>query len=122
MSTVLKCLPVSLQRGQLVLADLQRCSAANRLDRLVSGVILIATNKASAQALGKDFGTPGRVKKVYVARVTGNFPQSGAVPVTDDPSLHLEAGEVVCDEPLLTIDKQIGVNVVHADGRVSSSQ
>lgn len=27
------------------------------------------------------------------------------------------SGEVVCDEPLLTIDRQIGVNVVHPDGR-----
>lgn len=88
----------------------------------MSGVILIATNRASAQALGKDFGTPGRVKKVYVARVSGKFPRSDVVPVSDDPFLHLEAGEVVCDEPLLTIDKQIGVNVVHADGRVSFLQ
>lgn len=28
------------------------------------------------------------------------------------------SGEVVCEEPLLTIDRQIGVNVVHPDGRV----
>lgn len=26
--------------------------------------------------------------------------------------------EIVCEKPLLTIDKQIGVNVVHPDGRV----
>lgn len=29
--------------------------------------------------------------------------------------------EVICEEPLLTIDRQIGVNVVHPEGRVSSA-
>ena len=69
----------------------------------MSGVILIATTRSSAQSLGADFGTPGRVQKEYVARVTGEFPLV----------------EVTCEEPILTIDKQIGVNVVHPDGRVS---
>lgn len=30
------------------------------------------------------------------------------------------SGEVICEEPLLTIDRQIGVNVVHPEGRVRS--
>ena len=77
-------------------------AAANRLDRLVSGVILIATTRSSAQRLGKDFGSPGRVQKEYVARVMGEFAED----------------EQICEEPILTIDKQIGVNVVHPDGKV----
>lgn len=78
-------------------------TAANRLDRLVSGIMIIATTTPAAQRLGKAFQTPGTVKKEYVARVRGCFPE----------------GEVICEEPLLTIDKQIGVNVVHPEGRVS---
>ena len=92
--------------GSLTL--LVHTSAANRLDRLVSGVILVATSTAAARRLGADFGTPGRVQKEYVARVRGEFPIG-----TDG-----ENGELVCEQPLLTIDKQIGVNVVHPDGRV----
>lgn len=64
--------------------------------------MLISTNTSAAQKLGKVFQTPGAVKKEYVARVVGEFPDE----------------EVTCDAPLLTIDKQIGVNVVHPDGRV----
>lgn len=77
--------------------------AANRLDRLVSGIMIITTTTPAAQKLGKAFQTPGTVKKEYVARARGCFPE----------------GEVICEEPLLTIDKQIGVNVVHPGGRVS---
>jgi hypothetical protein len=71
-----------------------------------------------AQKFGKDFGTPGRVKKEYVARVSGCFPTNRTDPSI--PDVHEGAGEdLVCEEPLLTIDKQIGVNVVHPDGRVT---
>lgn len=65
--------------------------------------MIIATTTPAAQRLGKAFQTPGTVKKEYVARVRGCFPED----------------EVICEEPLLTIDKQIGVNVVHPEGRVS---
>lgn len=72
--------------------------------------MLIATNKSAAKALGKDFQTPGRVGKEYVARVAGHFA----------PQMKFENEEegLVCEEPILTIDKQIGVNVVHPEGRV----
>lgn len=86
----------------------------------MSGVILIATRKSAAQALGKDFSTPGRVKKEYVARVTGKFPAYMASS-TPEPDADAQEGEVICAEPLLTIDKQMGVNVVHPDGRVSGN-
>ena len=78
--------------------------------------MIIATNRTMAQKFGKDFGTPGRVKKEYVARVLGRFPTNRM-----DGSAHDDTGpgeDLVCEEPLLTIDKQIGVNVVHPDGRV----
>lgn len=100
--------------------------ASNRLDRLVSGIMIIATNRATAQRLGKDFQTPGRVKKEYVARVFGKFPH-GPSNGSDEQDSGEQAGEgddtgpgeeVVCEAPILCIDKQIGVNVVHPTGRV----
>ena len=65
--------------------------------------MIIALTREAAQRLSKCFAVPGTVKKEYVARVRGCFPE----------------GDIVCEEPLLTIDKQIGVNVVHPEGRVS---
>lgn len=111
-------------------------TAANRLDRLVSGIMLIGTNRKAAQELGKAFQTPGAVKKEYVARVTGRFPcnEKQAAAARENASAELPdhtisgtpsdaaadevAEDVLCEEPILTIDKQIGVNVVHPDGRV----
>jgi 23S rRNA-/tRNA-specific pseudouridylate synthase len=80
-------------------------TAANRLDRLVSGIMIIAITTPAARKLGKAFQTPGTVHKEYVARVLGCFPEE----------------KIICEEPLLSIDKQIGVNVVHPEGRVSLS-
>jgi hypothetical protein len=71
-----------------------------------------------AQKFGKDFGTPGRVKKEYVARVSGCFPTNRTDPSIPDDD-HVPGEDLICEEPLLTIDKQIGVNVVHPDGRVN---
>ncbi len=34
----------------------------------------------------------------------------------------LRRGEVICEEPLLTIDRQMGLNVVHPDGKVRTLQ
>jgi 23S rRNA-/tRNA-specific pseudouridylate synthase len=45
----------------------------------------------------------GGVHKEYIARVKGRFMDE----------------EVTCEEPLLTVDRQVGLNCVHPDGRVS---
>ncbi|TNY23226.1 pseudouridine synthase [Rhodotorula diobovata] len=86
--------------------DLPLVHTSNRLDRLTSGVMVCALTVAASKKLGAWFGGrrnhEGGVSKEYVARCIGRFPD----------------GEVVCEEPLLTIDRQIGVNVVHPDGRV----
>ncbi|GAA5873303.1 hypothetical protein JCM8547_007064 [Rhodosporidiobolus lusitaniae] len=80
---------------------------SNRLDRLTSGVMICALTVEASKKLGAWFGgrraAEGGVKKEYVARVRGRFPD----------------GEIECSEPLLTIDRQIGVNVVHPEGRPS---
>ncbi|SCV68100.1 BQ2448_221 [Microbotryum intermedium] len=80
-------------------------AASNRLDRLTSGVMICALTVEASKKLGSWFGGQrpdgGTVHKEYVARCMGEFP----------------AGEVTCEEPLLTIDRQIGINVVHPEGR-----
>ncbi|KAL1737802.1 pseudouridine synthase, partial [Schizophyllum fasciatum] len=50
--------------------------------------------------LTKEF-IEGSVRKEYVARVKGNFPDE----------------EITCEEPLLTVDRQMGLNIVHPEGR-----
>ncbi|GAA5991419.1 hypothetical protein JCM10908_003305 [Rhodotorula pacifica] len=89
--------------------DLPLVHTSNRLDRLTSGVMICALTVDASKKLGAWFGGrrnhEGGVKKEYVARCYGEFPPH----------------EVVCEEPLLTIDRQIGVNVVHPEGRESKT-
>ncbi|SCZ89782.1 BZ3500_MvSof-1268-A1-R1_Chr1-3g01575 [Microbotryum saponariae] len=81
------------------------CAASNRLDRLTSGVMICALTVDASKKLGAWFGGQrrdgGTVHKEYVARCVGKFPEE----------------EVSCEEPLMTIDRQIGINVVHSEGR-----
>ncbi len=37
-------------------------------------------------------------------------------PVWPDPKMFIR-GEIVCEEPLLTVDRQMGLNVVHPEGK-----
>lgn len=59
-------------------------TAVNRLDRLTSGLMLLATSGKAASKLGLEFAE-GKVKKEYVARVMGKFPESV------DPSIIVKA-------------------------------
>ncbi|GJE98159.1 pseudouridine synthase domain-containing protein [Phanerochaete sordida] len=72
----------------------------NRLDRLTSGLMIIPLNAKLAHKMAEEFAA-GTVRKEYVARCKGKFPE----------------GDTVCEEPLLTIDRQMGLNVVHPDGK-----
>ncbi|KAK7691907.1 hypothetical protein QCA50_005312 [Cerrena zonata] len=72
----------------------------NRLDRLTSGLMIVPLSSASANRLAVEFAS-GEVKKEYIARIVGEFPEE----------------EVTCEEPLLTIDRQQGLNIVHPDGK-----
>ncbi|KAJ2918063.1 hypothetical protein MD484_g2398, partial [Candolleomyces efflorescens] len=73
---------------------------ANRLDRLTSGLMIIPLSPQRARLLTEEF-TAGTVKKEYVARVRGKFPEE----------------ELVCEQPLLTVDRQMGLNIVHPEGK-----
>lgn len=43
----------------------------------------------------------GTILKEYIARVIGEFPEE----------------EITCEEPLMTIDRQMGLNIVHPEGK-----
>lgn len=72
----------------------------NRLDRLTSGVMFIGKHRKAADDLSIQI-KERTVKKEYVARVVGEFPE----------------GEIVCEKPILQISPKLGLNRVRANGK-----
>ncbi|KAI1372912.1 pseudouridine synthase [Hypoxylon crocopeplum] len=72
----------------------------NRLDRLTSGIMFVAKHPKAADRLGEQIKQRS-VRKEYIARVIGNFPDE----------------EVVCNQPLLQISPKLGLNRVRANGK-----
>lgn len=72
----------------------------HRLDRLTSGICILARNKVTAQLLSEKL-KGAEVEKVYVAKVRGKFP----------------SGEVVCDRNIKVISVKLGLSVVADDGK-----
>ncbi|KAJ7935387.1 pseudouridine synthase [Mycena leptocephala] len=72
----------------------------NRLDRLTSGLMILPLSSKCAKTMAKEFEV-NTVHKEYVTRCRGAFPEE----------------EVICEEPLLTVDRQMGLNIVHPDGK-----
>lgn len=91
---------------ELIKSDygIEKVFTANRLDRLTSGIMVASTTTAAAKELASDFES-GRVRKAYVCRVKGCFPKA----------------ETVCEEPLLSLDRQTGVVIAHPLGRVAKT-
>ncbi|OCF43941.1 DRAP deaminase [Kwoniella heveanensis CBS 569] len=77
-----------------------KCYSVNRLDRLTSGLMILALSGKAASNLAKEF-VEGKVKKEYVARVKGKFPEE----------------EITVDQPLLTVDRQMGLVIVTPEGK-----
>ncbi|TPX72707.1 hypothetical protein SpCBS45565_g00011 [Spizellomyces sp. 'palustris'] len=75
-------------------------AAVNRLDRLTSGLCLIARNKKRSQELMVEF-QQRNVEKTYLCRVRGEFPTE----------------EIICEEPILTVSHKLGVNTVSPEGK-----
>lgn len=72
----------------------------NRLDRLTSGVMFIGKHaRAAAKLTDQIMGRT--VKKEYIARVIGEFPE----------------GDVVCDQPVMQISPKLGLNRARASGK-----
>lgn len=74
----------------------------NRLDRLTSGVMFIGKHSAAAEEMGQQIQQRS-VKKEYIARVIGEFPD----------------GDVVCEQPILQISPKLGLNRVRANGKTA---
>ncbi|KAF1970664.1 DRAP deaminase [Bimuria novae-zelandiae CBS 107.79] len=72
----------------------------NRLDRLTSGIMFIGKHRQAAEDMSAQIR--GRtIKKEYITRVVGEFPE----------------GEVVCEKPILQISPKLGLNRVRANGK-----
>ena len=84
---------------------LTRILAVNRLDRLTSGLMIIGLSSPRAHTLSQEF-VQREIKKEYISRCSGEFP----------------AEEVVVDQPLVTVDRQMGLNIVHPEGKVRTSR
>ncbi|KAK3906714.1 pseudouridine synthase [Staphylotrichum tortipilum] len=74
----------------------------NRLDRLTSGIMFVAKHAKAAEQLCAQI-SERTVRKEYVARVIGKFPD----------------GETVCDQPILQISPKLGLNRVRANGKAA---
>ncbi|RQM05618.1 hypothetical protein DH86_00001655, partial [Scytalidium sp. 3C] len=72
----------------------------NRLDRLTSGIMFIGKHPKAAENMTNQI-MARTVRKEYIARVKGRFPD----------------GEVVCDMPILQISPKLGLNRVRANGK-----
>ncbi|KAL8675034.1 MAG: hypothetical protein Q9168_000629 [Polycauliona sp. 1 TL-2023] len=72
----------------------------NRLDRLTSGVMFVGKHAKAAEKLTNQI-MARTVKKEYVARVIGDFPE----------------GDVICDQPVMQISPKLGLNRARASGK-----
>jgi 23S rRNA-/tRNA-specific pseudouridylate synthase len=91
---------------------------AHRLDRPVSGVLLFARNSVAADVLRLKIQRH-EVEKVYVARVQGAFPATGAdggplvvsrAPLGWDPATNMAfEAEVTIDEPTAEAEAEVAV-------------
>ncbi|WWC70611.1 uncharacterized protein I206_104562 [Kwoniella pini CBS 10737] len=77
-----------------------KCYSVNRLDRLTSGLMILALSGKAASKLAMEFAE-GKVKKEYVARVKGKFPEE----------------EITVDQPLMTVDRQMGLVIITPEGK-----
>ncbi|KAJ3019873.1 UNVERIFIED_CONTAM: hypothetical protein HDU68_010469 [Siphonaria sp. JEL0065] len=74
--------------------------SVNRIDRLTSGILLVALTKEKASQLASELAERN-VSKVYLCRVRGKFPED----------------KVACLEPIHVVSNKLGVNIVSPEGR-----
>ncbi|KAH6690305.1 pseudouridine synthase [Plectosphaerella plurivora] len=76
----------------------------HRLDRLTSGILFFGKTAKGAVKMSEQIRAR-TVRKEYVARVHGRFPD----------------GDVVCEQPILQISPRLGLNRVRANGKPALS-
>ena len=72
----------------------------NRLDRLTSGIMFIGKHGKAAERIAVQI-KEHTVKKEYVARVIGEFPE----------------GDIACDQPIMQVSPKLGLNRARASGK-----
>lgn len=72
----------------------------NRLDRLTSGIMFIGKHPKAAEKLCTQIQSR-TVKKEYVARVIGEFPE----------------GDIICDQSIMQVSPKLGLNRARASGK-----
>lgn len=77
----------------------------HRLDRPTSGVLMFAKNAEKAKILSKN-SADREVKKEYLCRVEGDFPEE----------------EMTVNQPLFQLCHKVGINIVHAEGKASETR
>ncbi|TRM61708.1 pseudouridine synthase [Schizophyllum amplum] len=85
-------------------AGLPAVRPVNRLDRLTSGVMVFPLTEEAARRLGMAL-RDGRVRKEYIARVRGQFSER----------------PVLCTAPLLLVHRQLGLTIVHDEGKLCAT-
>lgn len=83
----------------------QHLSVINRLDRLTSGVCLLATNPLTAERLHQQM-EDRQLRKEYVARVAGIVPWE----------------RMTCQEPLRVIEHKLGLVAVSSAGKAAHTE
>ena len=82
-------------------------------------MLILPLTPAEATRLTDAF-MKGTVRKEYIARVKGEFPayvdESSVLDAFSHSGCFREA--MLCKEPLLTVDRQMGLNIVHPEGKV----
>ena len=76
----------------------------NRLDRLTSGIMFVGKTKEAAEDMSKQL-LERTIRKEYVARVKGEFPEE----------------EIICEEPILLISPKLGLNRVRPHGKTAKT-
>jgi tRNA pseudouridine synthase 9 len=76
----------------------------HRLDRLTSGILFFGKTPKGAIKMSEQIRAR-TVRKEYVARVHGRFPD----------------GDIVCEQPILQISPRLGLNRVRANGKTALS-
>lgn len=93
---------VSLLGHEHRMWDMYPC---HRLDRLTSGILIFAKDKASAGRM-EDQIKNRVVHKEYICRVLGKFPE----------------GETMCSEPILVVNHRVGVCCVSPQGKPCTTE
>eukprot|EP00050_Salpingoeca_kvevrii_P017077 m.61502 g.61502 ORF g.61502 m.61502 type:complete len:433 (-) comp7343_c0_seq2:2-1300(-) len=80
--------------------DIWNISTCHRLDRLTSGLLILAKHKDASRRMEAQISSRS-VQKEYISRVEGVFPEE----------------EIVCEQPIKQVSHKLGLSAVHPEGK-----